>query len=260
MSTIAVAIHDVEPATFDRCALIRDWLADHGVDRVTLLVVPAARPAPVLPAPPRPRRLAARLPRQRRRHRPAGLPARPRPPDGVRRPRPARHAARAWRRAAACSARRRSSRAASSPRATPTRRRCAGSSAAASTGGRRLLRSSAASRQRVRRARPLARRSPLALRAGALFAGRLLRLDLHPARLRPDPPRARARSGPADAPGAPRVTYDDLCPSPPSAAQSRWGRGAGVKRLVLTRLPRGQGPRDAEARFGVPVTHAPTGR
>jgi len=42
MSTIAVAIHDVEPATFDRCALIRDWLADHGVDRVTLLVVPAA--------------------------------------------------------------------------------------------------------------------------------------------------------------------------------------------------------------------------
>src|SRR6185436_14531217 len=41
MSTIAVAIHDVEPATFDRCALIRDSLADHGVDRVTLLVAPA---------------------------------------------------------------------------------------------------------------------------------------------------------------------------------------------------------------------------
>ena len=39
--TIAVALHDVEPATFERCALIRDWLADHGVDRVTLLVVPA---------------------------------------------------------------------------------------------------------------------------------------------------------------------------------------------------------------------------
>ena len=39
---IAVAVHDVEPATFERCALIRDWLADHGVDRVTLLVVPAA--------------------------------------------------------------------------------------------------------------------------------------------------------------------------------------------------------------------------
>lgn len=36
-----MALHDVEPATFERCALIRDWLADHGVDRVTLLVVPA---------------------------------------------------------------------------------------------------------------------------------------------------------------------------------------------------------------------------
>jgi len=39
--SIAVAVHDVEPATFERCALIRDWLADHGVDRVTLLVIPA---------------------------------------------------------------------------------------------------------------------------------------------------------------------------------------------------------------------------
>jgi predicted deacetylase len=38
---IAVALHDVEPATFERCALIRDWLDDHGVDRVTLLVIPA---------------------------------------------------------------------------------------------------------------------------------------------------------------------------------------------------------------------------
>jgi predicted deacetylase len=38
---IAVAVHDIEPATFERCALIRDWLSDHGVDRVTLLVIPA---------------------------------------------------------------------------------------------------------------------------------------------------------------------------------------------------------------------------
>lgn len=38
---IAVALHDIEPATFERCALIRDWLEDHGVDKVTLLVVPA---------------------------------------------------------------------------------------------------------------------------------------------------------------------------------------------------------------------------
>jgi predicted deacetylase len=36
-----VAIHDVEPATFERCALIRDWLDDHGIDRATLLVIPA---------------------------------------------------------------------------------------------------------------------------------------------------------------------------------------------------------------------------
>ncbi len=39
--TIAVALHDVEPATFERCALLRDWLEVHGVDRVTLLVIPA---------------------------------------------------------------------------------------------------------------------------------------------------------------------------------------------------------------------------
>lgn len=38
---IAVALHDVEPATFERCALIRDWLDDHGVGKVTLLVIPA---------------------------------------------------------------------------------------------------------------------------------------------------------------------------------------------------------------------------
>ncbi len=39
--TIAVALHGIEPATFERCALIRDWLDDHGVQRVTLLVIPA---------------------------------------------------------------------------------------------------------------------------------------------------------------------------------------------------------------------------
>ncbi len=38
---LAVALHDVEPATYERCALIRDWLYDHGVERVTLLVIPA---------------------------------------------------------------------------------------------------------------------------------------------------------------------------------------------------------------------------
>lgn len=38
----AVTLHDVEPATFNRCVAIRDWLYDRGVDRVTLLVIPAA--------------------------------------------------------------------------------------------------------------------------------------------------------------------------------------------------------------------------
>jgi uncharacterized protein len=38
---IAVALHDVEPATYERCALIRDWLNDLGIDRATLLVIPA---------------------------------------------------------------------------------------------------------------------------------------------------------------------------------------------------------------------------
>jgi predicted deacetylase len=37
---IAVALHDVEPATYERTALIRDWLADLGIDRATLLVAP----------------------------------------------------------------------------------------------------------------------------------------------------------------------------------------------------------------------------
>jgi predicted deacetylase len=46
-SRIAVALHGIEPAEFERCALIRDWLDDHGVDRVTLLVIPARDLHPV---------------------------------------------------------------------------------------------------------------------------------------------------------------------------------------------------------------------
>jgi hypothetical protein len=38
---LAVALHDIEPSTYDHCALIRDWLSDHGVERVTLVVIPA---------------------------------------------------------------------------------------------------------------------------------------------------------------------------------------------------------------------------
>ena len=40
---LAVALHAVEPATYTRCVAIREWLYDLGVDRVTLLVIPAPR-------------------------------------------------------------------------------------------------------------------------------------------------------------------------------------------------------------------------
>ncbi len=39
--TIALALHAIEPATFERSAEIRTWLEDRGVDRMTLLVIPA---------------------------------------------------------------------------------------------------------------------------------------------------------------------------------------------------------------------------
>jgi hypothetical protein len=37
-----VSLHDVEPRTFERVREIRAWLAAHGIDRVTLAVIPAA--------------------------------------------------------------------------------------------------------------------------------------------------------------------------------------------------------------------------
>lgn len=43
---LAVALHDVEPATHRRCIEIRGWLQGFGVDRVTLLVIPAPRMHP----------------------------------------------------------------------------------------------------------------------------------------------------------------------------------------------------------------------
>jgi predicted deacetylase len=44
---LAVALHDVEPASFARCVEIRGWLAARGVERVTLLVIPAPDLHPV---------------------------------------------------------------------------------------------------------------------------------------------------------------------------------------------------------------------
>lgn len=43
MSRLAVALHEVEPRNFERCAEIREWLRTRGAERITLLVVPAPR-------------------------------------------------------------------------------------------------------------------------------------------------------------------------------------------------------------------------
>jgi predicted deacetylase len=45
--TLAVAIHDVEPRSFRRTQEIRTWLTDRGVERVTLLVIPASDLHPI---------------------------------------------------------------------------------------------------------------------------------------------------------------------------------------------------------------------
>lgn len=39
--TLALALHEVEPATLERCVQIRQWLSERGIDRATLLVIPA---------------------------------------------------------------------------------------------------------------------------------------------------------------------------------------------------------------------------
>ena len=44
---ISVTIHDIRPQCFERVALICDWLADQGIERTTLLVVPAPDLHPV---------------------------------------------------------------------------------------------------------------------------------------------------------------------------------------------------------------------
>lgn len=41
MDSVAVAIHDVTPATLDDCVAIRETLDDWRIDRATLLAIPA---------------------------------------------------------------------------------------------------------------------------------------------------------------------------------------------------------------------------
>ena len=45
--TLAVMVHDVEPRSFSRVRMIRDWLERRSVWRVTLLVIPAADLHPI---------------------------------------------------------------------------------------------------------------------------------------------------------------------------------------------------------------------
>ena len=45
--SLAVAIHDVEPRSFQRTQEIRTWLTERGVERVTLLVIPASELHPI---------------------------------------------------------------------------------------------------------------------------------------------------------------------------------------------------------------------
>jgi predicted deacetylase len=44
---IAVALHDVEPRSFERCREIRAWLSRRGISKATLLVIPAADLRPI---------------------------------------------------------------------------------------------------------------------------------------------------------------------------------------------------------------------
>lgn len=43
MTVVAVALHEIEPSHFERCVALREWLRERGVERATLLVVPAPR-------------------------------------------------------------------------------------------------------------------------------------------------------------------------------------------------------------------------
>ncbi len=216
---IAVAIHDVEPATFERCALIRDWLADHGIDRATLLVIPAPDLHPFFQRRPD---LAAWLLDcrdngdaiaqhgfQHRRSGPAGLLRRHgADAEFARMDADATHAGiEAGRRVLALAGVEPRGFVAPAYAYTPALRR---ELAHDFDWWATLLRLVGRDRNSLAPALSL-RRSPLGVRAGALAAGRLLRLDLHPADF-DRPGRVLAlESVLTRAGGRIPVTYDDLC-------------------------------------------------
>ena len=209
---LAVALHDVEPATFERAALIRDWLHDHGVDRVTLLVVPAADLHPFFQRRPD---LAAWLLDCRDRGDTIAQHGFQR--DRARRPEFSGLCAEDTR-ASLDAGRRLLALAGVAPRGfvapgyayTPVLRR---ELAAGYDWWATVMRLVGRERHTVAPALSL-RRSPLGVHARALTAGRVLRLDLHPADF--DRPR-RVLALEAVLRGAGRrraVTYDELAPAP----------------------------------------------
>jgi predicted deacetylase len=216
---IAVAIHDVEPASFERCALIRDWLADHGIDRATLLVIPAPDLHPFFQR--RPDMAAwlldcrdngdaiAQHGFQHRRSGPAGL-LRRRGPEAefARMDADATHASiEAGRRMLALAGVEPRGFVAPAYAYTPALRR---ELAVDFDWWATLLRLVGRERVSVAPALSLSR-SSIGVRAGALASSRLLRLDLHPADF--DRPRhvLALESVLARATRSTPVTYDDLC-------------------------------------------------
>ena len=230
--TLAVAIHDVEPATFERCALIRDWLDDLGVDRVTLLVIPAPQ---LHPFPARSPELANWLLdrvdagdavaqhglQHRRTRRPVAARAAAAAVAGRRRRRVPRARRRGHDRVGRDRPQRAHERRAAAARLRRPRLRLHGRAARAPARPLRLVGDAArAARQPRARRRPRSRlgtssalkraASPALIRAGAALSGSVLRLDLHPADFDHTrhvlAVRARPARAPATAPRSPTTT------------------------------------------------------